>query len=316
MESSDPSGIERIEYSLDGGLTWLQYRGEFTVEPSGIPDPDYEMDEQFFGLGPGRSLVMASAVDGAGNIEDPPAFRGILIDPSKDPDAPTDTPTPTTTSTQTQTPTPTPTITSPVCATQLDIVISANCRLGPSPDYPVLKPLPADITLDLLGQNTSPYVKWWQVALPDSFDACWVSGNLVNVEGDTSPECVPEVEVAPPPTATFTPTPEPQNQPPPAPTDLFPPPPVYKFDCTSGVKLGWSRVSDSDGIMYYEWQAQRSSGDNTGPFSDYASGQPTSTGAMFSVDCDTWYRWRVRAVDGAGLAGPFTDWALIYIKPY
>jgi hypothetical protein len=315
MESSDPSGVQRIEFSLDGGSTWQHYRGPFTLEPSGIPNPDYVMDEQFFGLGPGRTLVMAVAVDGAGNIEDPPAFQGILIDPSRDPDAPTDTPTPTPTPTHTHTPTPTATITSPVCATQLTIIISANCRLGPSPDYPVLKPLAADITLDLLGQNKDPNVKWWQVALTDSSDSCWVSGNLVSLEGDTSPECVAEVDVAPPPTATFTPTSEPpSNQPPPAPTDLFPPAPVYKFDCTSMVKLSWSPVSDSDGIMHYEWQAQRSSGDNTGPFSDYASDQPTSTGAMFNVDCGTWYRWRVRAVDGSGLAGPFTDWHLIFIK--
>jgi hypothetical protein len=109
LSSSDPSGIQQIEYSLDGGSTWQVYTAPLTLEPNGIPTPLPEDAEETFGGGPGRFLVLASSTDGAGNIEDPPAYRSIVIDPSKGP-----TPTPTRTRrppTRTPTPTPTPTLT-------------------------------------------------------------------------------------------------------------------------------------------------------------------------------------------------------------
>lgn len=87
LRSEDPSGIERIDYSLDNGSTWQEYTGPFELNRSGIPEDlhgDKEPSE-VFGGGPGRHLVLASAVDGSGNIEDPPAFRLITIDPREGP---------------------------------------------------------------------------------------------------------------------------------------------------------------------------------------------------------------------------------------
>ncbi|MBN1148531.1 MAG: FHA domain-containing protein [Anaerolineales bacterium] len=310
LQSSDPSGVQKIEYSLDSGDTWSLYQGPFTVEPSGVPSPDYEMDEQFFGLGPGRTLVLAAATDGAGNIEYPPAFLGILIDPSQAPQAGTDTPTPTPTQTLT------PSATSPACARQLIIETSANCRTGPGTIYPVRKALAEDITLDLLGQNQDSQFKWWLVALPDSSDSCWVSAELVSIQGDTSPECVPQIDSPPTLTLTTTPkTPKPPttNQPPPAPTDLFPPA-IYKPGCVTSIDLSWAPVSDSDGIQVYQWQLQQSVGDYQATYVAYTSGQTASTGATVNLDCGHWYRWRVRAVDGSGLAGPYSEWHLLYIN--
>jgi murein DD-endopeptidase MepM/ murein hydrolase activator NlpD len=120
ITSDDPGGVARIDYSLDAGTTWQPYSGPFTVEPNGLPnpviDPDASLSGEGRGTGPGRFLVLASAVDRAGNVEDPPAEYRFVIDPAK---GPTGTPTPsatpsassTATATATSTPTPTPTAT-------------------------------------------------------------------------------------------------------------------------------------------------------------------------------------------------------------
>ncbi len=85
LQSSDPSGVARIDYSLDNGTNWLPYSGPFKVMPSGIPNK-VTMSEEFFGGVPGVTVVLASAVDSAGNVEDPPAMFSFAIDPSKNPE--------------------------------------------------------------------------------------------------------------------------------------------------------------------------------------------------------------------------------------
>jgi murein DD-endopeptidase MepM/ murein hydrolase activator NlpD len=117
IDSRDPGGVERIDYSLDAGDTWQPYTGPFELRPSGLPEPigdDAALTGEGLGSGPGRYLILASAVDRAGNVEDPPASFRINIDPSKAPAAaPTNTPpateTATTSATPSQTPTPTTT---------------------------------------------------------------------------------------------------------------------------------------------------------------------------------------------------------------
>ncbi len=89
------------------------YTAPFTLTPNGVPQPLEPSDEvgETFGGGPGRFVVLASATDKAGNVEEPPAYRSVVIDPSLAP-----TPTPTSTPTRrpsTRTPTPPPTATRP-----------------------------------------------------------------------------------------------------------------------------------------------------------------------------------------------------------
>src|SRR5690242_17142217 len=112
LDSDDPSGIAAIDYSLDAGDTWQTYSGPFTVDPNGLPtalaDPNGSLSGEGLGNTPGRFLILASAVDVAGNVEDPPAAYRFTIDPSK---GPTPTPTPSATATRTATPTNTPTAT-------------------------------------------------------------------------------------------------------------------------------------------------------------------------------------------------------------
>jgi murein DD-endopeptidase MepM/ murein hydrolase activator NlpD len=86
LKSSDPSGVAEQLYSLDDGTTWKKYTGPFQVSPNGIPSPlPVVMDADFHGGIPGTLLVLASATDGAKNVEDPPKYLEFSINPTKNP---------------------------------------------------------------------------------------------------------------------------------------------------------------------------------------------------------------------------------------
>ena len=132
LQADDVSGLKQIEYSLDGGSTWLVYNEPFVIEPNGVPTTTLPADEfmEAYG-GPGQFVILASATDKAGNMEEPPAFRGLTIDTSRCV-TPTPTPTPTRTRrppTRTFTPTPTPTLTPSVVfyASPPTVVVYGYC---------------------------------------------------------------------------------------------------------------------------------------------------------------------------------------------
>jgi hypothetical protein len=89
---------------------------------------------------------------------------------------------------------------------------NANCRKGPSAQYaPPLVVLKEGERTEIFGRN--PDRSWWYVQIPGKAGQfCWVWGNNVSVQGDTSAVQV----VTPPPvpiTPTFTPTPDVQFDP-------------------------------------------------------------------------------------------------------
>jgi hypothetical protein len=117
-----------------------------------------------------------------------------------------------------------------------------------------------------------------------------------------------------------TPTPKPTKEPSPTPTvekDQNPPPaPVQlkpldgsDLDCVLDTILRWQAVSDPSGISEYQVQAQYLGG---GSIWLGVSGSPwtgiSDTNLKFNLDCSRTYRWRVRAVDGAGNPGPWSGW--------
>ncbi|HMT21054.1 MAG TPA: M23 family metallopeptidase, partial [Promineifilum sp.] len=82
----DQSGVEAISYSLDNGDTWLPYEGPFSIPTDDLalwpPRTEGDSDaEEGLPIGPGRYLVLAESRDSAGNVENPPAARIIVIDP-------------------------------------------------------------------------------------------------------------------------------------------------------------------------------------------------------------------------------------------
>lgn len=98
----------------------------------------------------------------------------------------------------------------------------------------------------------------------------------------------------------------------PAPAAQDPPPPPRPIapmgtqPCSESVALRWQAVQDADGIAAYEWILQTAD-NTTGPFKDLYSGSTQATSVeMLELVCGTWYTWQVRAVDGAGNAGPFS----------
>ncbi len=225
LKSTDDTAVEKIEYSLDGGSTWLLYNGPFELLPKEVPPTPPVMDEEFFGGLPGMYLILASATDSAGNVEDPPAFLQIGIDPSKNPEGP-QRPEPgssvTSTPSATPSPTVTPTFTDAVCAPVLTLIQNAFCRSGPGTVYDVITGYSTGTVLSINGQNMSDTVKWWRVTIPNTTSSCWISDSLVDRPADAV--CVQKL--ADPPTPTPTPTETPTFTPTPSPTATSKPPPT------------------------------------------------------------------------------------------
>ncbi len=120
----------------------------------------------------------------------------------------------------------------------------------------------------------------------------------------------------PTPSRTFTPTltrtPTVDTQGPPAPTALSLSGGTL-VSCSGSKILRWSSVSDPAGIARYEWALERSPSGAAGPYSSFASGNTSSLTATPAMQCGTWYRWRVRAVDGLGNAGAYCAYAYFSI---
>lgn len=107
---------------------------------------------------------------------------------------------------------------------------------------------------------------------------------------------------------TPTPTPPPDTTPPPAPTPVVPASGLT-LSCRGSQALSWLPAEDPSGIAEYRVEVQRHSGDNN--WQAAPGGQITVYDKTTSipVECAWYYRWRVRAVDGAGNIGPWSEWS-------
>lgn len=102
----------------------------------------------------------------------------------------------------------------------------------------------------------------------------------------------------------------------PPPSDTTPPPaptPAVPADgltiaCKASQDLAWLPVSDPSGIGEYQVQVQRHSGDNNWGLAPGGLISVPGKQASVPVECGWYYRWRVRAIDGAGNAGPWSGW--------
>jgi hypothetical protein len=76
------------------------------------------------------------------------------------------------------------------------------------------------------------------------------------------------------------------------------------------VTLDWDAVSDPSGIAGYRVQVEQ---EITAGNWDPVSGSPWTslsvTELELTLDCGGVYRWRVRAIDGAGNESDFSAWA-------
>ncbi len=297
--STDTSGIKQIEYSIDGGNTWVTYTHPFTLTPNGIPAPLPDDAGETFGGGPGRFLVLAMATDGAGNVEEPPAYRSIVIDPSKAP-TPTLTATPTATPTRrppTRTPTPT--------ATPTQVPISFFAKPNP------------------IVTGACTILRW------DVDNVKTVRLDKEGVTGHSQREvCLYETTVfvlnvklnddtlrAVPLTVTVNLIPKSTDDvPPPPPTNLQPNT-DGQLACTQKVTLTWDPSSDPSGIIRYDWYVAAAPNFRVISGGVVASGSTAGLTAKATVECGSTYVWAVRAIDGAGNTGVYSQPAYLPLAP-
>lgn len=184
------------------------------------------------------------------------------------------------------------------CTPSVTASMNANCRFGPDTAFPEAGYLMKGETARVDGRLADE--SWWLVSLPDSGKACWVWSDAVEAD------CTEDVPVAvSPPTPT---PPPPEDTTPPSAPSRIAPKDGMQFACVASVLLKWSEATDESGIASYTLQVQRSS-DNaswgSAPGSPWTS---TSTQQSVAVECGWYYRWRVRAVDGAGNVGSYSAW--------
>jgi hypothetical protein len=165
LKSDDPSGIDRIEYSLDGGDTWLVYRDPFSVEPGETPQIVLREVEMWGGL-PGVNLVLASTTDKAGNVEMPPAHMIFSINPEEN-----------------------PLFVNPAganaCSVQSKIVLDATCRSAPGADSINISTYPSGTSAMLVARNLES--TWFMIARPDlPRGACWISRQFVEPSNEVA----------------------------------------------------------------------------------------------------------------------------------
>jgi Putative metal-binding motif/Right handed beta helix region len=98
--------------------------------------------------------------------------------------------------------TPTAAITPTPGVSMLVLVQNANCRHGPGSVYPVLTSFLQGQSLQVDGRSAAAPL-WWQVALPNSTQHCWVSNAAGTPDGD--PNGLPVIPAPPTPMPTIAP---------------------------------------------------------------------------------------------------------------
>lgn len=206
------------------------------------------------------------------------------------------------------------------------------------PGEPTHTPVFTAIPTATLVPPAEPMVNFW--AEPAEIDAgnCttlyWETANVQRVEfgGSTQPlsgsyyDCMCETRTYPL-TVTYndgsqetfrvtvdvngvctTPTPVPDSSAP-APPPLLKPINGSNLACTPDVILRWEAATDPSGISQYRVQVERHPGDNNwSAVSGSVFTVPGNTNLTLTVECGFSYRFRVRALDGAGNLSEWSEW--------
>jgi uncharacterized protein YraI len=163
--------------------------------------------------------VLASAIDAAGNRENPPAAHLIVINPAKNP-----------ANTAAAEATPTPPETETACEPEITVVaqFGVNVRRGPGLAYNIVTTLPKDTVAPIMGRNTTG--SWWRLDLETGTRSeYWVADDVVDA-ACTADVPVVATPVPPTPTPTATPTSTPTPTATPTATPTFTPTPTPTGD--------------------------------------------------------------------------------------
>jgi len=189
------------------------------------------------------------------------------------------------------------------CEPAVTATMNATCRFGPDSAFHELGYLLQGESAPALAQTLG--AGWYRVLLDGKTD-CWIWSGAVEAmcAADLPVEAGPE-----PPTEVPQPVDETA---PPAPNTLTPKN-GQEFGCLASVGLTWSAVTDESGIASYDVRVERSPDQSTWSTAPGSPWSTASTGQSIPVECGWYYRWRVRAVDGAGNAGPYSAWSAFNI---
>jgi hypothetical protein len=165
-------------------------------------------------------------------------------------------------------------------------------------------------TLKVIHLDDSEEEKKVNILVTGSCETPEPEGDAESQAADPGDDSEPDEDPEPPPEADPDESPEPEKDttPPSAPVQSVPSNGL-SIDCKYNQNLVWSLVKDKSGISQYQVKVQRHSGDKNwtdiaGSVFSGISGKQHS----ITVECGWYYRWRVRAVDGAGNPGSWSGW--------
>jgi len=190
-----------------------------------------------------------------------------------------------------------------LCEPTVTAIMNANCRSGPEGVFDVVGYLLDDEAAAIEGRLADS--SWWLIPNPDRPGQCWIASNVV--EATCLGEDIPVVAKPPTPVPV-------DDKAPPVPSPAYP---IggQNLVCVTQITLAWQPVSDESGIAAHQVQLERSM-DNASW--DPVPGSPWMTGdgnkLTVSFDCGWYFRWRVRAQDGAGNWSEYSAWAY-FTKP-
>jgi hypothetical protein len=299
--ASSPEGVAELEIRVNGDLVE-------TIDLGGSTDSIVEFSSSFTPTEYGEYTIQVVAINNAGEASSPDTARVII---SAAVETPTETPTPV-----------------------------------PDEDDPTPVPPDEDGTEPETPEDPTPVpvINYWadpgEIAAGDCTTIYWEVENVSSVvfggyEQEFSGsyyDCMCETQTYPL-TITYqddtvemfyvtilvsgtcaTPTPVPDTTAPDPPLQLKPLDGVT-LTCTSSVILRWEAPTDPSGISEYRVQVERHSGDfNWQPVSGSPFTGLTDTNLTLSVECGWTYRWRVKAIDGAGNSSTWSGW-FTFIDP-
>lgn len=341
LSAPEADDLDFIEYSLDGGTTWQRYEEPFPLVANGVPQPLPVEASESFGGGPGRFLVLAAATDKTGTVEQPPAYRMVVIDPRYAPAVPltatpTLTPSPTLTPTHTLTPTapptgtlatPTPTPTPTVTETPTPTP-TATPSPTPTDTPPPITPVPVPVPIPLSPLNgqelpcgsalvlewtlpegtTADFYKWelWSTDDPPGYQF-YLGGETERLAAVIpSFDCAKYYQwqvkaISQGMDGEYSEWATYSVNLTPVP--LKPADGTF-IDCAESLWLEWELPGDPRAVLY-EWQVELWTDNQYVLFkADFVERPP----AVVQLECVQSYRWRVRIADLDGREGDFTGW--------
>jgi hypothetical protein len=298
-----PSGVSRVEIWVNGELA------------ARIDSPQaagnlarFQTDWMPPGAGEYRIQAVAVARDGGTSQ---PFLRRIFISGSLPAESPSPTPveeTPTVTGTTTSTVTPTVTP-SPTLPPEVVVEFWAEPPQIQAGGCSQVRWHVENALAVRLGSTDVPFDSSYQACLCE--DEMYTL-TVTQLDGSELQRTL-TVEVSgscetPTPTETEEISPPEDNAPPPAPSPYLPANGA-SVSCGTLAAVAWNEVSDPSGIAEYQVQVELVlGGGKTQPHPDSPWTGLTATGLKVPVQCGGIYRWRVRAVDGAGNISQWSNW--------